>query len=127
MKEQILELFEDGDRALIAVDIAELSRIFADDYVHSMTNQEGPSANKTWSTISVPARSATFPYVPPVVASDYWEKTWQSSTTRKKTKSSKAEAPSDPFVYTDIVMRRDGNWQIVASQPARPVEAQAER
>jgi len=35
MKEQILdlELFEDGDRALIAVDIAELSRIFADDYV----------------------------------------------------------------------------------------------
>jgi hypothetical protein len=33
MQEQILELFEDGDRALIAVDIAELSRIFADDYV----------------------------------------------------------------------------------------------
>jgi hypothetical protein len=33
MKEQILKLFEDGDRALIAADIAELSRIFADDYV----------------------------------------------------------------------------------------------
>jgi hypothetical protein len=33
MKERILELFEDGDRALIAVDIAELSRIFADDYL----------------------------------------------------------------------------------------------
>jgi hypothetical protein len=33
MKEQIPDLFEDGDRALIAVDIAELSRIFADDYV----------------------------------------------------------------------------------------------
>jgi hypothetical protein len=33
MKEQILELFEDGARTLIAVDIAELSRIFADDYV----------------------------------------------------------------------------------------------
>jgi hypothetical protein len=36
MIEQILELFEDGDRAhhaLIAVDIAELSPIFADDYV----------------------------------------------------------------------------------------------
>ena len=33
MKGQILELFKDGDRALIAVDIAELSRIFADDYL----------------------------------------------------------------------------------------------
>jgi uncharacterized protein DUF4440 len=33
MKKRILELFEDGDRALIAVDITELSRIFADDYL----------------------------------------------------------------------------------------------
>jgi hypothetical protein len=72
MKEQILELFEDGDRALIAVDIAELSRIFADDYVQ-YENQQGLSANKTWSTISVPARAATLPCVPPVVASDHWE------------------------------------------------------
>ena len=30
------------------------------------------------------------------------------------------------YVYTDIVMRRDGKWQSVASQLARPVEAQAE-
>ncbi|PYX27720.1 MAG: hypothetical protein DMG77_18125 [Acidobacteria bacterium] len=30
---QILRLFEDGDRALIAADLAELSRIFADDYI----------------------------------------------------------------------------------------------
>src|ERR1700685_2696177 len=29
----IVQLFEDGDRALIAVDRAELSRIYADDYV----------------------------------------------------------------------------------------------
>ena len=32
-EQQILKLFEDGDRALIAADVAELSRIFADDYV----------------------------------------------------------------------------------------------
>ena len=29
----IVKLFEDGDRALIAADLPELSRIFADDYV----------------------------------------------------------------------------------------------
>ncbi|MGB7603519.1 MAG: nuclear transport factor 2 family protein [Candidatus Sulfotelmatobacter sp.] len=32
-EQQILKLFEDGDRALIAADEVELSRIFADDYV----------------------------------------------------------------------------------------------
>ena len=32
-EQQILKLFEDGDRALIAADVAELSRIFADDYM----------------------------------------------------------------------------------------------
>ena len=32
-EQQIVKLFEDGDRALMAADIAELSRIFADDYI----------------------------------------------------------------------------------------------
>lgn len=41
-----------------------------------MTNQEGASADKTCSTISVPAGSATLPCVPPVVTSDYWKKPW---------------------------------------------------
>ena len=31
--EQILRLFEDGDRALIAADVEELRRVYADDYV----------------------------------------------------------------------------------------------
>jgi hypothetical protein len=31
------------------------------------------------------------------------------------------------YIHTDIVMRRDGTWQIVASQLARPVADQAER
>jgi hypothetical protein len=91
MKEQILELFEDGDRALIAVDIAELSRVFADDYVQYDESGRGFS-RQNCATTSVPARSAILPCVPPVVASDYWEKTWQSSPARKKLKSSKAES-----------------------------------
>ena len=89
MKPQILELFEEGDRALIAVDIAELSRIFADDYVQ-YDESGSAAADKTCSTISVPARSGALPCVPPVVASDYWERTWQSPPARKKMKSSQA-------------------------------------
>lgn len=32
-EQQILKLFEDGDRALMAADLVALSRIFADDYI----------------------------------------------------------------------------------------------
>ena len=32
-EQQIVKLFEDGDRALIVADLAKLSRIFADDYI----------------------------------------------------------------------------------------------
>ncbi|HXO31588.1 MAG TPA: hypothetical protein VN901_04540 [Candidatus Acidoferrales bacterium] len=60
MKEQIPEPFKDGDRALIAVDIAELSRMFADDTVEYAESGRGFS-RQTCSTISVPARAATFP------------------------------------------------------------------
>lgn len=45
-EQQIVKLFEDGDRALIVADLAELSRIFADDYVQS-TNPANPSPSKT--------------------------------------------------------------------------------
>ena len=31
--EQILRLFEDGDRALMTADVEELRRVYADDYV----------------------------------------------------------------------------------------------
>ena len=43
-EQQILKLFEDGDRALIAADVAELSRIFADDYIQY--DESGESRTK---------------------------------------------------------------------------------
>ena len=43
-KQQIAKLFEDGDRALIAADLAELSRIFADDYIQY--NETGRPSTK---------------------------------------------------------------------------------
>lgn len=43
-QQQILKLFEDGDRALIAADLAELLRIFADDYVQY--NESGKAFTK---------------------------------------------------------------------------------
>ncbi|HXP44287.1 MAG TPA: hypothetical protein VN833_28830 [Candidatus Acidoferrales bacterium] len=42
-------------------------------------------------------------------------------------KSSKAERSLIPYVYVGIALRRDGKWQIMAAQLAKPVEAPAER
>jgi hypothetical protein len=93
-----------------------------------MTNQEGPSANKTWSTISVPAGSVTFPCLPPgrrirllgedvAIVHGSEEDEIEQGGKRSLIR----------YIHPDIVMRRDGTWQIVASQLARPVEDQAER
>lgn len=43
-EQEILKLFEDGDHALIAADLVELARIFADDYVQY--DETGKSFNK---------------------------------------------------------------------------------
>jgi Domain of unknown function (DUF4440) len=42
--QQVLELFEDGDRALIGADVAELRRIYADDYIQY--DERGRAATK---------------------------------------------------------------------------------
>jgi hypothetical protein len=55
-EQQILKLFDEGDRALIAADVAELSRIFADDYIQydefgeSHTKQDVINNLKTGAT-----------------------------------------------------------------------------
>ncbi len=43
-EQQITKLFEDGDRALVAADASELSRIFAEDYVQY--DESGKSFSK---------------------------------------------------------------------------------
>ena len=58
-EQQILKLFEDGDRALMAADLSELSRIFADDYIQY--DESGESLTKRLSagqTASKPRASA---------------------------------------------------------------------
>jgi len=92
-----------------------------------MTNQEGPSANKTW-TISVAARSAALPGRPTgrrirLLGEDV--AIVHGSKEDEIEQGGKRSLIRD--VYTDIVIRRDGKWQSEASQRARPVEAQAER
>jgi uncharacterized protein (TIGR02246 family) len=119
-EQQILELFEDGDRALIAADLSELSRIFADDYVQydesgeAHTKQEVLNSLKTGAIryLSMTSTGRRIRLLRPDVAilhgseEDDVEQGGQRFPVR--------------YVYMDVVVKRDGKWQIVGSQLAKP-------
>jgi ketosteroid isomerase-like protein len=114
-EQQILRLFEDGDRALIAVDVAELERIYAEDYVQydqtgiAFTRQD-VIRNLTSGTIRFVSMTSTgrrmrlFGSFAIVHGSeeDVVEREEQRVTER--------------YVYMDVVAKREGKWQIVGSQ-----------
>jgi uncharacterized protein (TIGR02246 family) len=117
---QILKLFEDGDRALIAADVDELSRIFADDYVQY--DERGLSFTKRDVVENLTAGKIRYISM--------------SSTGRKirmlrddiaivhGSEEDEVEQGGGRFpvryIYMDIVMKREGAWKIIASQLAKP-------
>ena len=119
-EQQILKLFEDGDRALIAADIAELSRIFADDYVQydesgeSHTKQDVINNLKTGalrylSMTSTGRRIRLFSDDLAIVHGSEEDDVEQGG-----------QRFPVSYVYMDVVVKRAGKWQIVASQLAKP-------
>jgi ketosteroid isomerase-like protein len=116
---KILELFEDGDRALISADVAKLLRIYADDYLqydesgNASTRQDlidrltsgkvrFVSMNSTGRRIRLLRADAAIVHGS---EEDEIEQHGQRSSVR--------------YVYMDVVIKRDGRWQIVASQLAK--------
>jgi uncharacterized protein (TIGR02246 family) len=121
-EQQIEQLFEDGDRALIAANVAELSRIFADDYLQYDESGQASTRQDVIRKLS----SGEIRYVSMVTTGrnirllrddvaivhgsevDMVEQAGERSSVR--------------YGYMDVVMKRDGRWQIVASQLAKPRE-----
>jgi ketosteroid isomerase-like protein len=120
-EQQILQLFEDGDgdRALIAADLRELRRIYADDYVQcdeagQRTTRKDLIDKLTTGTIrflSLRSTGRDVRLLRDDVAivhgseDDEVEQDGMRSSVR--------------YIYMDVVMNREERWQIVASQLAR--------
>lgn len=118
-EQQILRLFEDGDRALVAGDVGELSRIFADDYVQHdesgklSTRQDmiNNLQSRTIRFVSMVSTGRLIRILRDDVAivhgseNDVVERDGKRSPVR--------------YVYMDVVMKRGGKWQIVGSQLAK--------
>lgn len=114
--DQILRLFEDGDGALISADAGAMQRIYAEDYVQSdesgnLSTRQDVIDQLTSGTIRFVSMKSTGRRIRLLredVAivhgseEDVVEQAGRQSTIR--------------FVYMDVVIKREGRWQIVASQ-----------
>jgi hypothetical protein len=121
-EQQIAKLFEDGDRALIAADLAELSRIFADDYIQY--NESGRPFTK--QDVLNNLKSGVIRYVSMISTSRQIRLLYKNGALVHGCEEDEVEQAGKRFpvryIYMDVVVKRKGKWQIVASQLARPVE-----
>jgi uncharacterized protein (TIGR02246 family) len=122
-EEQILKLFEDGDRALIAADIAELARIFADDYLQY--DESGDSHTKQEVIQSL--QTGTIRYLAMTSTGRRIRLLSDALAIVHGSEEDDVEQAGQRFpvryIYMDVVVKRNGRWQIVGSQLAKP-EAQ---
>jgi hypothetical protein len=119
-EKQILQLFEDGDRALIAASAEELSRIFADDYVQY--DESGESSTK--QDVINYLKSGTVRYISMVSTGRRIRLLSEGFAIIHGSEEDEVEQGGRRFmvryVYMDVVLKRDGRWQIVGSQLAKP-------
>jgi len=121
-KQQLLQLFEDGDRALVAADLAELSRIFADDYVQY--DESGKSFTK--QDVINNLKSGAIRYVAMISIGRRIRLLNEDVAIVHGSESDEVEQNGRRFpvryVYMDVVVKRYGKWQIVASQLAKSLK-----
>lgn len=118
-KTQILQLFEDGDRALIATDVAEMRRIYADDYVQhdemgSMSTRQNlidklAAGKIRFLSMRSTGRSIRMLCDDVAIVNGSEEDEIEQEGLHFIAR----------YIYMDIVMKREDRWQIVASQLAK--------
>lgn len=118
-EQEIQQLFEDGDRALVKADVAELSRIFADDYVQY--DEAGQRSAK--QDVIRKLTSGEIRYVAMVSTSRHIRRLRDDVAIVHGAEVDTVEQDGKRFpvhyTYMDVVVKRGGKWQIVASQLAK--------
>jgi len=119
-EQQILKLFEDGDRALIAADVDELARTFADDYIQYDESGEAHPRQEVLTDL----KSGTIRYLSMVSTGRRIRLLSADLAIVHGSEEDDVEQGGQRFpvtyVYMDVVVKRDGRWQIVGSQLASP-------
>ncbi len=120
-EQQILALHEAGDKALMSADLAVLARIFADDYVQY--NEVGKAFTK--QDVLNNFRTGAIRY-PAIVSTGRKIRLLGDLAVVHGSESDEVESGGKRlavrYVYLDVLQKRDGEWKLVASQLARPLE-----
>jgi ketosteroid isomerase-like protein len=119
--QQILALHEAGDRALMSADLAVLARILADDYVQY--NETGKAFTK--QDVLNNFRTGAIRY-PSIISTSRKIRVFGDTAVVHGSESDEVEADGKRsavrYVYLDVLRKCDGEWKLVASQLARPLE-----
>jgi ketosteroid isomerase-like protein len=114
----IERLFEDGDRALISAEVAELQRIYAEDY----EQHDGAGNRTTRDDLIRKLASGEIRFVSMKSTRRTIRKLRNDVAVVNGSEEDEVERGGKRtnigYVYMDVVMKRDGRWQIVASQLA---------
>jgi len=120
-EQKIHELFDGADRALMAADMEKLSQVFAEDYVqYDATGRAFPKRevleNLGTAAIRYPVIKSTARRV----------RLFGDMAIVHGAEMDEVEAGGRRFpihyLYMDVVLKRDGRWQIVGSQLVTPGE-----
>jgi uncharacterized protein DUF4440 len=118
-EQQILQLFEDGDRALIAANVPELSRIFADDYIQY--DESGKPSTKQKVLERLKTGAIRFPSI--ISTGRRIRLLTEDVAIVHGSEHDEVERRGTRFnasyVYMDVVVKRNGTWQIAGSQLAK--------
>jgi len=115
---QIAQLFEDGDRALISVNPAQLNRIYADDYVQ----YDESGRIRTKQDLIRALRDGKLRFIAMKSTGRNIRLFGDFAVVHGSEQDEIEQAGQRlivSYMYMDVVVRRGEEWQIVASQLAK--------
>jgi uncharacterized protein (TIGR02246 family) len=117
-EKSIHALFDAGDRALMTADVDALGRIFADDYIQ----YDASGKPFTKAQILASFRTGAIRY-PSIVSTSRTIRLFGDFAIVHGSESDEVETGGQrlavKYLYMDAVRKRDGRWEIVASQLVR--------
>jgi uncharacterized protein (TIGR02246 family) len=120
-EQAIHAVFEAGDRALMSADPEALHVIFADDYVQYDPSGQAFTKQQMLATF----RSGAIRY-PSIVSTGRTVRLFGDWAIVHGSESDEVVAAGERrnvnYLYMDVVRKREGRWQIVASQLVVPVK-----
>ncbi len=120
-EQQILALHEAGDRALMSADLAVLAQIFADDYVQY--NEAGKAFTKQDVLNNFQTGAIRYPSI---VSTSRQIRVFGDTAVVHGSEEDEVEVNGKRsavrYVYLDVLRKSEGQWKLVASQLARPME-----